>query len=319
MGMVWVDGGDESPDFVDVVDQDLAKRAMEIAATGGHGLLMVGPPGTGKTMLAKRLPTILPPLSGDDQFEALLVHSVSGLPTEGIAHGIRPFRSPHHSVSLAGLIGGGRPVLPGEVSLANKGVLFLDELPEMSRNALQALRQPLEEREVRIVRVDGVYVFPCDFLLVAAANPCPCGHCGDREHECTCTPAQIERYSSRIGGPLRDRIDLQIDVRRPSSESVVRGVKGASSEEMRSRVAAGQAFASERGAGVRDEDVLQTFGEEAKRALESVSRGLQFGGRAIVRCARVARTIADLEQSPVVLPENVLEACSFRMRGGDGN
>lgn len=298
-------------DFADVVDQELAKRAMAIAAAGRHGVLMVGPPGSGKTMIARRLPTILPPLSEDEAAEAILVHSVAGEPIDGIARGVRPFRAPHHSISRGGLVGGGRPVLPGEVSLADKGVLFLDELPEFSRGALQAMRQPLEDHEVRIVRVDGVYTFPCDFQLVAAANPCPCGHLGDPGHECSCPPARVASYQARIGGPLMDRIDVVVDVMRPSSDKVIRGLRGTGSQEMAEQVRAAREFSSWRQR--RDGGALR-LEPSAQAAFESYAERLALGGRAIVRVGRVARTIADMEERELVSCDDVAEAIGFRSR-----
>lgn len=305
-------------DFGDVIDQEVAKRAMVLAATGGHGLLMVGPPGAGKTMLARRMPTILPPLSDDERSEVLLVHSVAGQPLEGILAGKRPFRAPHHSISAGGLVGGGRPVLPGEISLAHRGVLFLDELPEFGSGVLQSLRQPLEDHEVRIVRVDGTYTFPCDFQFVAAANPCPCGHLGDPGHVCRCTPARVEAYQSRIGGPLMDRIDVCVDVARPSSDRLIQGESGTSSAEMASQVEIGRQFASWResrdGYAERSELERVNLAADARRFFEKLARGQALGGRAIVRIARVARTVADLAEHEQVQLGDLRAAVPFRSR-----
>ena len=302
-------------DYRDVCDQEIAKRAMVIAATGRHGLLMVGPPGAGKTMLARRLPTILPPLDDHDQVEALLIHSVALQAPLDIERGSPPFRAPHHSISAAGLIGGGRPVMPGEISLAHKGVLFLDELPEFAINVLQMLRQPMEEGVVRIVRAEGRYVFPCDFMLVAAANPCPCGHLGDPGHPCTCAPASVERYQARMGGPLANRIDMHIDVARPDSTKVIEGGSGLSSAQMREMVLEGREFARHRQERDRSSSgKFDSLTDDARQAFLAISHRLAMGGRAITRTVRIARTIADIEHHDLVTREDIVEACTYRGR-----
>ena len=339
-------GASSNLDFADVAGNDLAKRALQIAAAGSHGLLMIGPPGSGKSMMASRLPTILPPLSEAECIESALIHSVAGLPFESILRGERPFRAPHHGASRAGIIGGGNPTGPGEVSFAHNGVLFLDELPEFGSSVLQLLRQPMEQHVITLARANGTVAFPARFMLVAASNPCPCGYYGDPKRSCTCTPAIISRYLGKVGGPLMDRIDIVVDVWRSDPAHVLDTGRGTSSAQLREGVMQARAFADWRRA--RDQARALTgehhgkldtkkrvdidtennrakplgsgaallascqLGIKERSSLEIMAERYQLSGRGIMCALSVARTIADMEESERVLQEHLLEAVSFR-------
>lgn len=318
-------------DYSDVVGQEVAKRAIAVAAAGGLGMLMIGPPGSGKSMLAKRMTSILPPIDAIERQEALCIHSVAGDGYEGLLAGQRPFRRPHHSITPAGLVGGGRPVRPGEASLAHGGVLYLDELGEFPAGVLQTLRQPIEEGCVRIARVDGTYVFPARFQLLAASNPCPCGHLGDSEIACRCTPSAISKYRAKLAGPLVDRIDIVLDVARPDPSLIIEGAEGLSSSDLREMVERGRSFRAERvrrtGEGAREEDGSRLEHIVERCAMEPAASGVllevaarnHLSGRGIVRLCRIARTVADIDLSSSVAIEHVLEAAMYQGRRLDGS
>jgi magnesium chelatase family protein len=313
-------------DFKDVRGQQTAKRALEVACAGGHNILMIGPPGSGKTMLAKRIPTILPPFTFEEALETTKIHSVAGVLDHGAGLvGLRPFRNPHHTISDAGLIGGGVIPRPGEVSLSHNGVLFLDELPEFPRNVLEVMRQPLEDGTVCIARASMSLTFPARFMLAAAMNPCPCGFFNDRSRECHCTQPMIQRYMQKISGPLMDRIDIHIDVPAVNYKEMRAAAEPEGSNRIRERVVKAREiqlrrFSSETRTKIYSNAQMtsrniRSFCElsaDCERLLERAMSQQGLTARAHDRILKVARTVADLEGSHAIEPKHIAEAIQYR-------
>ena len=310
-------------DFSDVKGQSVAKRALEIAVAGGHNALMIGPPGAGKTMLAKCVPTIMPEMTFEEAVEVTKIHSVAGILDSDV--GIvttRPFRTPHHTTTVPALIGGGAKARPGEVSLANHGVLFLDEMPEYSRHALETLRQPLEDRKVTVARVQQTTEYPANFMLIASMNPCPCGNYGSKNQICRCTPSQIHNYVSKLSGPLMDRIDLQIEVDNISYEELRFQKSGETSAQIKERINRVRAIQRKRfekdgiltnaEMGAKELNKYCVIDKDCERLLQKAFEKLNLSARGTTRILKVARTIADIEGSENILPAHIGEAIQYR-------
>lgn len=310
-------------DFSDAKGQEHVKRGLEVAAAGSHSVLLIGPPGSGKSMLAKRLPTILSEMTLEESLETSKIHSVAGLlsPNKGLI-GTRPFRSPHHTISDAALVGGGTNPVPGEISLAHNGVLFLDEAPEFKRNVLEVMRQPIEDASITISRISSTLTYPSKFMLVAAMNPCPCGYFTDPKRECHCTPFQIQKYLSKISGPLLDRIDIHLEVPRLKLEHLTEGRRGEPSEEIRKRVEMARIIQKERykNDGLyfnahlesKESEKYCVLDKESEELLKLAILELGISARAYDKILKVSRTIADLDEKEIIEAHHISEAISYR-------